>query len=390
VRLGLALSGGGFRAAAFHLGVLRGLHGSGLLERVDTISGVSGGALLAAAYACRPPGDFAAFEARMRRFLSRDLKRRVVFAALRPDRVFRLLVQPSYSLTEVLAEVVDREVLGGRMIGSLAGQHPRLVLNATCINHGTGFRFTPERIGDWRVSTTDRDVLDRFPVARAVAASAAFPGGFAPLVLARPQLGGSRRAPREILLTDGGVDDNFGVEPLADCDVVLVSDGSFPFEADDRPLDAYGLTVGRRLMLAVVLVALALLGSDRFGVPGAILVALSVAAVLVALRLRLALFLFGSVMMRGQRRGVLRRLFGRDERKRCIWLGLGTALEAEDEQELARAGVDRDRLRRVRTDLDLGARDLDGLVALGEALVRERALPVLRPDAPPAGAAAIG
>jgi predicted acylesterase/phospholipase RssA len=379
MKLGLALSGGGFRAAAFHLGVLRGLHGCGLLDEVDTVSGVSGGALLAAAYACRGDRDFGAFEARLRAFLTRDLKRRVLLAALRPDRALRLVVQPTYSLTEVLAEVVDREVLGGRTLGSLAGRAPRLVLNATCINHGTGFRFTPERIGDWMVSTTDRDVLGRFPVARAVAASAAFPGGFAPLVIRRGELGASRRLPRELLLTDGGVDDNFGVEPLAECDAVLVSDGSYPFETSERPFDAYGLGPLPRLALALLVAGGALLAAERFAFV-LVLSILAAAGALVALRLRLALFLFGSVMMRGQRRGVLRRMFGREENTPCVWLGLGTALEEEDERVLAEAGVERDRLRRVRTDLDLGARDFDGLVALGEALVRLRAVPVLSAD----------
>ena len=45
---GLALSGGGFRATLFHLGVIRFLHEAHLLERVKFISGVSGGSILAA------------------------------------------------------------------------------------------------------------------------------------------------------------------------------------------------------------------------------------------------------------------------------------------------------------------------------------------------------
>ena len=48
-RIGLALSGGGVRAAAFHLGVLRRLAAEGLLERVSVISTVSGGSLVTAA-----------------------------------------------------------------------------------------------------------------------------------------------------------------------------------------------------------------------------------------------------------------------------------------------------------------------------------------------------
>lgn len=49
-RLGLALSGGGFRAAFFHLGVLRRLAELDLLRHVTSISTVSGGSILAAHY----------------------------------------------------------------------------------------------------------------------------------------------------------------------------------------------------------------------------------------------------------------------------------------------------------------------------------------------------
>lgn len=378
-RIGLALSGGGYRAAAFHLGVLRGLREAGVLDRVAVVSGVSGGALLAASWAARGDEPFDAWEVRVRRVLGRDLKRRVLLAALRPDRVLRLLVDPRFSLTEVLAQVLDRDLFRRATLGSLRERTPRLVVNATCLNHGTGFRFTPERIGDWILETTDRAKIDAFPLARAVAASAAFPGGFAPIVLSRETFDGPA-APREVLLTDGGVDDNFGVQPLLDCDALVVSDGSFPFAADATPLDRFGLPASRRVLLAVALALLALLGSDRFGVPGAVLVGLAVVCVLALLRLRLAVFLFGSVMMRAQRRGVLRRLFARPDDRPCVWLGLGTALDAESEQALRARGVDRARLRRVATDLDLGPADLDGLVALGEALARERAAALAGPE----------
>src|SRR5258708_37620447 len=68
--IGLALSGGGSRAAAFHLGCLRALHDRGLLPRVQVISGVSGGALLAALYAYGPP-SFDEFDAMATEFLRR-------------------------------------------------------------------------------------------------------------------------------------------------------------------------------------------------------------------------------------------------------------------------------------------------------------------------------
>ena len=44
-KIGLALSGGGYRAAAYHVGTLRALHKLGILNKVDVISSVSGGSI---------------------------------------------------------------------------------------------------------------------------------------------------------------------------------------------------------------------------------------------------------------------------------------------------------------------------------------------------------
>lgn len=41
--IGLCLSGGGYRAAIFHLGALRWLNQCGVLSRLGTLSAVSGG-----------------------------------------------------------------------------------------------------------------------------------------------------------------------------------------------------------------------------------------------------------------------------------------------------------------------------------------------------------
>jgi NTE family protein len=50
-KIGLALSGGGYRAAAYHIGTLRALNRLGILDKVDVISSVSGGSITAACYA---------------------------------------------------------------------------------------------------------------------------------------------------------------------------------------------------------------------------------------------------------------------------------------------------------------------------------------------------
>ena len=48
MHLGLALSGGGFRATLFHVGVIRFLREAGLLQDVSHIASVSGGSITAA------------------------------------------------------------------------------------------------------------------------------------------------------------------------------------------------------------------------------------------------------------------------------------------------------------------------------------------------------
>ena len=66
LRIGVALSGGGYRATLHALGALRALHDAGFLDQVEVVSGVSGGALTAALFgawmAGGRSGGFGAFE----------------------------------------------------------------------------------------------------------------------------------------------------------------------------------------------------------------------------------------------------------------------------------------------------------------------------------------
>src|SRR3569833_1418467 len=63
-RFGLALSGGGYRAAGFHLGTLRKLHELGLLEKVAVLSTISGGSITGAAL-CLSSKPYPTFENEM-------------------------------------------------------------------------------------------------------------------------------------------------------------------------------------------------------------------------------------------------------------------------------------------------------------------------------------
>ncbi len=70
--IGLALSGGGSRAIAFHLGCLRALHDLGILAQVKVLSTVSGGSVIGALYASTD-APFPEFEAKRARRCSRGV-----------------------------------------------------------------------------------------------------------------------------------------------------------------------------------------------------------------------------------------------------------------------------------------------------------------------------
>jgi hypothetical protein len=85
-KIGLALSGGGSRAIAFHLGCLRTLHDRGILDRASVISSVSGASVIAALWAYGDE-DFDSFDARVRALLRRGLQGRIAQRALLSPRV---------------------------------------------------------------------------------------------------------------------------------------------------------------------------------------------------------------------------------------------------------------------------------------------------------------
>jgi len=60
-KIGVALSGGGYKGAAYHIGTLRALHRLGVLDKVDVISSASGGSITAAYYALNKD-DYEEFE----------------------------------------------------------------------------------------------------------------------------------------------------------------------------------------------------------------------------------------------------------------------------------------------------------------------------------------
>ena len=239
----LCLSGGGYRAAIFHLGAMLRLQERDELAEVDLFSAVSGGSIALAWLAKRyldlrddADEDFdewcgrCDFRAQVlepfRAIVSRDLRSFAVLATLPfnwlwPGPRVRLL------------ERGYRRFLGGLTLGELP-ESPAFVFCATDLAFGCSWEFSRRRVGSYRAGYLRAS--DSIPLATAVAASSCFPPLFGPLRLpvgaadfkgSRPEHGELREG---IELSDGGVYDNMGMEPaLKDFGRVLVSDAGAPF-----------------------------------------------------------------------------------------------------------------------------------------------------------------
>jgi NTE family protein len=179
----LSFSGGGTRAAALAYGALRRLKdidiGRGgtrrsLLDEVDCIAGISGGAFTAAYYGLYGADTFKNF---YDRFLVRNIQRELVLSTLNPVNLARL-ASPYFSRIDLASELYDTTVFEGATYATLAQRRrPFVILHATSMANGAPFEFTQD---EFDLMGSD---LGSFHVGRAAAASSAFPFLLSPISL---------------------------------------------------------------------------------------------------------------------------------------------------------------------------------------------------------------
>ncbi len=231
-RIGLALSGGGFRAAAFHLGVMQQLQEMNLLDKIDLFTCVSGGSIAGGAVASNWNS------ADRLKLLDTYLRTRSIAVS----SVIGGLLDPFHGRLDKLADSYDRDIFGGKSLLSLSNG-PRIYFNATNLSTGNMFFFVagggqPAEMGEHELGVVD---APGFPISRAVAASSAFPPVFPPLRL-DADVYAPGQAVEYVTLTDGGIYDNMAVNPLLRSrnalDYVIVSDGGKPFTTDIQPTES--------------------------------------------------------------------------------------------------------------------------------------------------------
>jgi NTE family protein len=245
-KLGLCLSGGGYRAMLFHLGALWRLNQLKMLRELNRVSSVSGGSITAATLGLH----------------WRDLDWRDGVAtnleSLVVDRVRGLAGEtidvwsvlegflPFTSVGKRVADAYREHLFGSNTLQALpAGDgDPRFVICATNLESGVLFRFSQPYIADYRVGRIERPDIQ---LADAVAASSAFPPILSPFELRldpntfTPGSGKDlQRVPftSKVILSDGGVYDNLGLETVwKRCQTVLISDGGGHLPDDPDPPD---------------------------------------------------------------------------------------------------------------------------------------------------------
>lgn len=293
-KLGIGLSGGGFRASLFHIGVLAKLAELDLLRYVEVISCVSGGSIVGAFY-------YLELKKRLERGpvsradyieIVRDVERKFLdgvqtnirtSVASNPFKSFWMAVWPGYTRSDRIADLYEQKLfdkipdVGQKPARTMAdlmvsipgmpkfnpkndnwrldAKVPMLVLNATVLNTGHTWQFTSTYMGESpQAINAAIDAIPRLrrryynegtkedvSLGRAVGASACVPGLFEAIAMR------GEYEDRTIRLVDGGVHDNQGLGTLLElgCRIILVSDASGQMSEDKNPDGALPSVVGR-------------------------------------------------------------------------------------------------------------------------------------------------
>jgi predicted acylesterase/phospholipase RssA len=268
----VTFSGGGYRAALFHAGVMQVLGQQALLPQ--SIASVSGGSIFSSFYVRGgTPANFRdlvvehAFNLKRRLFDAQTIIPVLSSYHIASTR-FRLLPFAGYSRTMAQAEMLDAVFLSSATIDSLRFDRIELMICTTDLEDQRMLGFTPYGyveqpirpaqartqfanpiFDNWKstpppyfASYADTHLSGSMKVSEMVAASGAFPGAFTPV-----RIEATVAVPNGLLLVDGGVGDNLGLTlassaaELATIRQLVAANQlpGLPHEYATRPLDRW-------------------------------------------------------------------------------------------------------------------------------------------------------
>ena len=244
MKIGLALSGGGFRATLYHLGLIRFLRDANILPHVTHITAVSGGSIIAAHLGLNwqrytgSPEDFDEAASELLHFVRVDIRNRILRRYglgifMRGPRRLVGLSNRGVTRTGLLEHKYRKYLFGETSLFQLP-EYPGVHLLATNLSEGRLCSFHRGgmlviRPGSEGAFEVDRNAAGLTRVSMAVAASSAFPGFFPPFVLTGEDVGANKAEFGRQAFTDGGVFDNLGVRMFRCLEETLGEEG-FPWD----------------------------------------------------------------------------------------------------------------------------------------------------------------
>jgi len=271
-KIGLALSGGGFRASLYHIGTLFYLAEIDMLRYVEVISTVSGGSIIGVYYYLQLKK---LLEDRENSELTREdyinLVEDVANNFLKKIEInnFRMesfIKKISQNLTESMIDEFQEKFYDNRLMKELKispkidgkkikdfnpsfqnieinNKVPRLIINATLLNNGHNWQFTVEGMGESEYMYDEHidknlsypfisyeNICGDIRVGDAVVASAAVPMIFDPVefYITNDECKYLNPKGKKVRLCDGGVYDNLGLASIVndECKYIIISDGS--------------------------------------------------------------------------------------------------------------------------------------------------------------------
>ncbi|MCA9923783.1 MAG: patatin-like phospholipase family protein [Anaerolineales bacterium] len=244
MNIGMALSGGGYRATVFHLGVLEWFARIGHLGDVKFLSTISGGSICIGLVFAANDNKWPTDEEYRSRVVP-QIRKWMTEVDLQRAITIRGILNPFSTRADDLARLMEKKF---DMKGTL--QHlpdaPRWIINSTTYETGVLFRMEKRYMADYKLGGVKNP---RLKISEAVAASAGFPVGIGPLILEPADYSwmgfenGVLQKPiptpsyKKLHLWDGGLYDNLGDESLTNSgegwrkgiDFLVVSDASGMF-----------------------------------------------------------------------------------------------------------------------------------------------------------------
>ncbi|MBL0687395.1 MAG: patatin-like phospholipase family protein [Sulfurospirillum sp.] len=268
LKIGIALSGGGFRASVFHIGVFETLAKKGFLDQLNTISTVSGGSLTIGLIFKLNNNKWPTDKEYLENILPK-LKKYFTEMRLAKNAILRLFLPLHwlnlFSRANIIAHSLKKDWNLTDKLSDLPDK-PTWEINATTNETGKNWRFSKQKMGDYKFGY----IMDpNYDISNAIASSTAFPG-----LIGRFKLNISSyqnwhyfdwdrkifkkdekpRMIKKLHLSDGGLYNNLGEEALInklgetltkDINFLIVSDATkaLKIEKSKSTINALGRTL---------------------------------------------------------------------------------------------------------------------------------------------------